>query len=224
MSFAGSMRLGMGSSRPAIMPRMKFAFAAVAVMALLIGGMSFAAEAPSATQSPEFQRLYARLESATYVTEGAKQPKNVIYVFFDPNCPYCRHSWLALQYYEKVGLQVRWLPVAVLKSSSLGRAAAILEADDPAAALKKNESEYRMSGAEGGMPPVDQPKPESVTKLGANRELMRLFGFRGIPAMVWRGTNGEILGKAGMPNMRDLPLITGLPEQWIDDPELDAYR
>src|SRR4051794_41133306 len=102
-----------------------------------------AALAQSGARAADRSALFAQLEKARYVTEGAASPKSVMYVFFDPNCYYCNLTWRALQPYEKAGLQVRWVPVAYQKDSSSGMAAAILAAHDPAAALRENETRYR---------------------------------------------------------------------------------
>jgi len=197
--------------------------------AALLAGLSCSVPVASAQSlqsiaQSQYKALFEKLEAAEFVAQGAPAPKSIVYVFFDPNCPYCRHVWLALQHYEKVGLQTRWVPVGVLTPTSRGRAAAIIEAADKAAALHKNESEYRPGGGGGGIEPLANPKPETLAKLAANRELMRAFGFRGVPGLVWKGDDGEILGRHGVPKMQELPRITRLPEQWIDDPALDPYR
>ena len=205
-----------------------------AASTLLLASLGLSAFCPAATAAeqdkaafttkPEYRGLFGKLQSADFVVEGATNPKSIVYVFVDPNCPYCHHVWMALQYYEKVGLQARWLPVGVIKPSSLGRAAAILEAADPAAALRTNETGYRPIDVEGGIPALANPKPATVAKLEANLALMRAFGLRGVPGMVWQDAGGTVYVRPGVPRMQELPRITGLPEQWIDDPQLDEYR
>ena len=91
-------------------------------------------------REPEYQTLFAQLEKADVVREGPRKPKSVLYVFFDANCFYCHLTWKALQPYEAVGLQVRWLPVAYQQPSSVGRAAAIMQASDRVAVLRVMKS------------------------------------------------------------------------------------
>src|SRR5262249_40863350 len=79
-------------------------------------------------QARDLSALYATLEKADAVAEGAKQPKRVLYVFWDANCYYCNLTWKALQHYEKAGLQVRWVPVAYQKDNSAALAAAVMGA------------------------------------------------------------------------------------------------
>src|SRR3982750_2700748 len=109
---------------------------------------------PLTVQAADLSPLYARVEKARAIVEGAKSPKSVLYVFFDPNCYYCNLTWRAVQPYENVGLQGRWVPVAYQKDSSAGMAAAMLEARDPAAALRENETRYRPANYDGGLKPL----------------------------------------------------------------------
>jgi thiol:disulfide interchange protein DsbG len=62
--------------------------------------------------APDLSDLYGELERAAYVVEGPiDNPRSIIYVFVDANCPYCHFTWRALQAYEQAGPQVRWLLV-----------------------------------------------------------------------------------------------------------------
>ena len=173
---------------------------------------------------PDLTPLYAALENSTYIAEGTqKVPKSVIYAFFDPNCPFCHFAWKALQHYEAAGLQVRWIPVAYLMETSTDKAAAILQAKDRLAALRENEQKYNMKNHEGGIKPV-KPSKTTAQQLQANSEYMHKLGITGTPALVWKDAQGKIQMKAGMPRLSELPSITGLPAQAIDDPELARFR
>lgn len=194
--------------------------------AILIAFALTAAAASSANKAkPDYPALFAELEKAPHIAEGAKEPKSVLYVFFDPNCFYCQRTWKALQYYEKVGLQVRWVPVAFQKTSSEGRAAAIMEAKDPVAALRENKMNYKVASFDGGIKPKAKPGPTTLAAIRANTRLMlEKFGAPGTPALAWKDTDGQVHFKVGVPKLSELPGITGLPEQWIDDPELTEFR
>jgi len=173
---------------------------------------------------PDLTPLYSALEKSTYITEGTqKSPKSVIYVFFDPNCPFCHFAWQAFQHYETAGLQVRWIPVAYLMETSTGKAAAILQARDRLVALAENEQKYDVKKHEGGIKPV-KPNKSSAKQLQDNSEFMHSFGITGTPAIVWKDAQGKIQVKGGMPRLNELPTITGLPAQTIDDPELARFR
>lgn len=174
---------------------------------------------------PDLSALYPQLDKTGYITEGATQsPKSVIYIFFDPNCPFCHLTWKALQPYEKVGLQVRWVPVAYLKPDSVGKAAAIMEAKDKTAAFRENEMKYDGPADEGGVKALPKPSAATAAQLQSNMVLMQKFGAFGTPALIWKDKNGHVQMKAGLPRLSEIPAITGLPEQKVDDPELARFR
>ncbi|MGD8575320.1 MAG: thiol:disulfide interchange protein DsbG [Gammaproteobacteria bacterium] len=163
--------------------------------------------------------IWRQLAQSHWVAEGASHPETVVYSFTDANCPYCHAFWLAAKYYAKAGLQVRHLMVAVVAPSSTGKAAAILQAADPAAALERHERRF----ASGGLEPV-KPDANTLSVLRENRELMRKLGLRGTPGLVFRAADGSLRGKSGMPSLESLPVIFGLPRQEIDDPALQRFR
>jgi len=173
---------------------------------------------------PDLGSLYKQLDSTRYVTQGASASKNVIYVFFDPNCVFCHFAWRALQPYVNAGLQVRWVPVGFLKPTSAPRAAAILEAKAPAQALQFNEERFVPATEDGGIIPVSTMKPETLHALTANRALMDAFGSNGTPTIVWKDSHGEVQAKSGMPPLSALSAMTGLPEQPETDRDLDRFR
>ena len=189
-------------------------------VALFVGVVLFSPAALAA----DLARLFPELEKTGFVAEGPTAPKKVLYVFFDANCYYCHLTWKALQPYEKAGLQVRWIPVAYQKPSSTNRAAAIMEAPDRVAALRKNELRYEPKTYDGGIKPVAKVRPETLKMLQANWELMKKFGAQGTPAVVWTDPNGNVGFRNAVPRLSELPRITGLPAQKNDDPELAEFR
>lgn len=195
----------------------RLAIAAVLAAFAVAGAL---AKAPAARELPA---LFATLEKTGAVTEGPASPKRILYVFFDANCWYCHLTWKALQAYEKAGLQVRWVPVAYQKDSSVGRAAAIMQAKDRVAALRENETGYRAQSYDGGIAPAKASKALEV-QLEANFELMDRFGVSGTPGLVWKDEKGRVRVRIGMPHLSQLPSITGLPAQKNDDPELKDFR
>lgn len=175
-------------------------------------------------QGHEYQTLFAQLEKTDVVLEGPKKAQSILYVFFDANCFYCHLTWKALQPYETVGLQVRWVPVAYQQPSSVGRAAAIMEAPDRVIALRVNEVGYNAARFDGGIAPMAKVSPSVAAQLQANTRLMRKFGAPGTPALVWKDPNGKVRFKVGVPLLSELPQITRLPAQPNDDPELAKFR
>jgi thiol:disulfide interchange protein DsbG len=190
--------------------------------------MVFAAFAASAADAKtpaakDLPALFSVLEKTDAVAEGSTSPTRILYVFFDANCWYCHLTWKALQPYEKAGLQVRWVPVAYQKESSTTKAAAIMQARDRVAAMRDNETGYRAQSYDGGIALVKASKALEA-QLEANFELMDRFGVSGTPGLAWKDEKGRVRVRTGMPRLSQLPSITGLPAQKIDDPELKEFR
>lgn len=174
---------------------------------------------------PDYEALFADIEKASSVTSGTtKDPKQVIYVFIDPNCIFCHYFWKLSQAYEKKGLQVKYLPVAFLKQDSLGKAAALLEAKDGAQALKKHETTFVAQKEEGGITPLKNPKPETLTAIQTNADLMRKFGMKGTPGIVYKDKSGKVMIRPGMINNKDLAEIAGIDEQPVTDKDLQRFK
>jgi len=172
---------------------------------------------------PDFAAVFKELEKATMIVEGAKSPKSIMYAFFDPNCPFCHMTWKALQPYEAAGLQVHWVPVAYLAPSSLPKAIEMLASANPTAAFRANEQHFG-NDKNPSAKFTASTYPEIAKKLEKNAELMQKFGLNGTPGIVWKDKSGKVMVNNGMPKLSELPKMTGLPEQKIDDPELAKFR
>ncbi|HJW56821.1 MAG TPA: thiol:disulfide interchange protein DsbG [Burkholderiaceae bacterium] len=173
---------------------------------------------------PDLGSLYQELEKAAYVVEGvAKDPKSVIYVFVDANCPFCHFTWKALQSYEKAGLQVRWLPVAMLTPTSMPKAIEVMTASDKTAAFRKMEENHGKNVAPSAKA-TESANPQAAASIRKNGELMEKFGISGTPGVLWKDKQGKVNVKGGMPRLSEIPMITGLPEQKITDPDLERFR
>ena len=175
---------------------------------------------------PDYTALFSKLDQSAYFIEGAKGKavKSTIYAFLDPNCIFCHLAWKAFLPYEKAGLQVRWVPVGFLKADSAGKAAALLEAKDPAAAMAQNENEFVEATESGGIPAVATVSAGMAKKLAANAQLMNAFGLSGTPAIVYKDKGGKVVVKPGMPRLSELPGVTGIPEQPETDPALARFK
>ena len=120
----------------------------------------------------------------------------VVDVFFDPNCPYCHELYGDLRpWIGKQGLRLRWIPVAVLAPSSAGKAAAVLQAADPARALARNEDDFGenpRAGAGGALPPAARIAPATRSELARNLQVLHAAGaYFAFPLMVWRDASGH---------------------------------
>lgn len=136
------------------------------------------------------------LADSIWIAEGARQPKRVVYVFSDTECPYCHRLWQEVQPLLAGGdVQVRYIMVAVIKQASLGRAAAVLTAKDPAAALRSHEAHY----ADSPIKPLQDIPADMHQRIVANNHLMNRLGAFGTPAIVYRDADGKVHMIAGLP-------------------------
>jgi thiol:disulfide interchange protein DsbG len=170
-----------------------------------------------------------QLAAAPAVLEGAGAPgvpaRSIIYVFFDPNCIFCHLTWKMLQPYETSGVQVRWLPVGLLKpQDSAGKAAALLDAKDPSSALRTLETRYVESTESGGIPPELPIPARTQFMLDGNAKLMSDMGYVGTPTIIYHDHEGTLQAHEGLPTLSSLPSILGVPEKNVADPELQRYR
>lgn len=137
-------------------------------------------------------------EKATGFTVGTQGP--VVTAFIDPNCIFCHRFYQnAKPFVDKGKVRVRFIPVGFLKKSSLGKAAAILAAHDPAKALQENEDGFDDSHEEGAIKPI-KTIPANIRK--QIEDNMRLLGKRGdlaTPTLVYCNKQGEPKVVAGMP-------------------------
>ena len=116
-------------------------------------------------------------------------------MFTDTECPYCHKLWLATQPLLAHGeVQVRHIIVAVIAPKSLNRAAAILDARDPQAALHQHESSFGHST----IAPAATVPPATATRIAANTALMDKLGIQGTPATVYKDAAGRIQLLQGM--------------------------
>lgn len=156
---------------------------------------------PGAYARQEPARLWAQLKEAAMIREGhgAKD----LYVFFDPDCPYCHQLYETLQpLIGPKGLGVSWLPVGILKLSSFGKAAHLLEAKNPGIALARAESGYREGHGLAVTP------RRATFQVGAglvrNARLLNTAGGNGVPFLVYKDQEGRIRAVVGNPPRRAL--------------------
>jgi thiol:disulfide interchange protein DsbG len=71
---------------------------------------------------------------------------------------------------------------------------------------------------------TEAAKPEIAEQIRKNGELMGMFGISGTPGIAWKDKHGKMQIKSGMPRLSEIPQITGLPEQKVEDPALARFR
>lgn len=155
---------------------------------------------------PMSERIWAQLQHSTWVPEGAANAPRIVYVFSDPNCPYCHLFWKRAQPWVDSGkVQLRRVLVGVISRTSANKAAAILTADNPAQAFVKNQKQFR----EGGITPLEDIPAEIHSKLISNLQLMRQLGLRGTPGIVYRDNAGHVQFWRGVPPKQAMTKVLG---------------
>jgi thiol:disulfide interchange protein DsbG len=149
--------------------------------------------------------LMQRLDRAHWIASGAKSSARVVYVFTDPNCPFCNDLWKATRTARAPEVQIRYLLVAVINAESRGKDAAILESADPAAAYEKHERNYD----KGGIAPKTTWQPATGETLSTNEALMQALHIYGTPGLVYLDEHNEVKVFVGMPDPGQLRMIVG---------------
>src|SRR3546814_797414 len=104
-----------------------------------------------------------------------------MYVFVDMNCIYCHMLAQTLKPYQDQGLQVSWVPVALLGQDSVSRAALVINAANPLAVING-----QMDLDSYPHHPLDTKEIDNraAQLIEANTLAMRDFGGNGTPTIV----------------------------------------
>jgi thiol:disulfide interchange protein DsbG len=160
--------------------------------------MGWGTTAAAASQHQVAESMLSDIGMSTWIAEG-KGP-HVVYIFFDPNCPYCHKLYKETRpYLKRGGFQLRWIPVGILTATSRGKAASILMAKDRLAALHENERKFDYSGGLGGIDEAIGPDDAAAKSLAANEELLSRMTVPSVPAMLFRADDDSALLVSGSP-------------------------
>ncbi len=163
-----------------------------ALIALTLSFMSadgFAANTDRVTAA----HLMVNLNTSSWIQDGSGS--KIIYVFFDPNCPYCHNVYDSLIKIRKTlpDLQFRWVPLALLGGTSPGKAAAIIQAPNPLASFNLSERNYGFldNDTGGGIQPAKHIADATQSVLDENLSIIQGENLAGIPVVVFQATDGK---------------------------------
>ncbi|WP_036135685.1 thiol:disulfide interchange protein DsbG [Luteimonas mephitis] len=172
------------------------------------GNESDAGRLQELVAGPMSDKIWSQLDKAEWIQDGKPDAPHVVYLFSDPNCPFCNQLWHAARPWVDSGkVQLRHIMVGVIKEDSANKVATILAADDPSAALRQNESNYKS----GGVQPAATVPAKIRETLDANQMLMMELGFGGTPGIVFRDADGTVERRNGLPRGDDLNVVMGGP-------------
>lgn len=152
---------------------------------------------------PQSKVMWEKLQNSNWIADGSDKAEKIVYVFTDPNCPYCKRLWKDARPWVDAGkLQLRHVMVGTLGESSQKKAAYLLSAKDPKAALKGNES---------GKSPAKEIKvaAKQLKQIEDNQELMALLGVNGTPAILQLDETGMMQLHPGAPQGEQLLELFG---------------
>lgn len=152
---------------------------------------------------PMGEESWAQLEASDWIGDGADDAERVVYTFTDPNCPFCSMFYeQARPWVESGKVQLRHVMVGILREDSAGKSAAILAAENPAAALYEHETGEAVQALESIPTEIEQ-------QLQANHDLMAQLGAQATPAIFYRDTQGGMQQQQGAPRPDKLLEIMG---------------
>jgi thiol:disulfide interchange protein DsbG len=148
--------------------------------------------------------VWQQLEESAWIQDGDTAAPRLLYTFTDPNCPFCRQLHHATRPWVEAGeVQIRHIMVGILEQDSPARAAALLGADDPAAALQAHSS-----GIEEIAP---SPQPRDIEQqVYDNNRLFDALGLIATPSTFAR-LEGRLERAQGVPHDERLIELMGGP-------------
>lgn len=156
--------------------------------------------------APMSKAIWAKMEKTAWIADGKPDAPRTVYLFSDPNCPYCNMFWQqARPWVESGKVQLRHIMVGIIREDSPGKSAALLAAKDPAKALQQHEK----AGKASSLKALDKI-PENVQKqLDSNLALMEELGLAATPAIFYLDEQGRLQSQQGAPRPETLGKILG---------------
>ncbi|HCM83545.1 MAG TPA: thioredoxin fold domain-containing protein [Alphaproteobacteria bacterium] len=126
-----------------------------------------------------------------------------LYVFMDPNCPYCHQFDKAVRDLITAGKSVQLLviPAPILGPDSRDKAVRIYGAASPTAAWEK----FMADGTLPDLPTDPAVKEDAEKTIAANLHVMSRWKLPLVPMIIWRGADGRVMMSYGTPkDMQEL--------------------
>ncbi|MBB3231108.1 thiol:disulfide interchange protein DsbG [Halomonas stenophila] len=153
-------------------------------------------------RAPQDAETWEALEDSAWIADGREDAERIVYVFTDPNCPYCRRFWQAARPWVEAGrVQLRHVMVGILERDSPRLAISLLAADDPSAALAAHEAGTPVA-------PLDALPRRWELALQENHTLMERLGLVATPGLAYR-LEDRLRTAQGMPSAERLEKILG---------------
>ncbi|WEJ23316.1 thiol:disulfide interchange protein DsbG [Pseudomonas sp. SD17-1] len=155
---------------------------------------------------PMAKQVWAKLDKTAWIADGKADAPRVVYLFSDPNCPYCNMFWQQARPWVDSGkVQLRHIMVGIIRADSPAKSAALLASADPQKALQAHES----AGKASTLKPLAKIPTQVQAKLDANLALMEELGLSATPAIFYLDDKGQLQTQQGAPRPEMLGKILG---------------
>ena len=156
--------------------------------------------------APMAKEIWAKMEQSSWIQDGDKNAPRTVYLFSDPNCPYCNMFWQQARPWVDSGkVQLRHIMVGIIRADSPAKSAALLASADPQKALQAHES----AGKASTLKPLAKIPAQVQAKLDANLALMEELGLSATPAIFYLDDKGQLQTQQGAPRPEMLGKILG---------------
>lgn len=156
--------------------------------------------------APMAKEVWAKMEKSAWIADGKADAPRIVYLFSDPNCPYCNLFWeQARPWVESGKVQLRHIMVGIIRADSPGKSAALLAAKDPQKALLDHEK----AGKASTLKALDKVPADVQAKLDANQALMDELGLSATPAIFYLDEQQRLQQQQGAPRPEMLGKILG---------------
>ena len=152
------------------------------------------------TPKPDYASVVKKLDNTGHLISEGRATAPLLYVFADPNCSICYRFYKMAEPLVSSGrLQLRWVMVAFLQSSSTAKASAILSARDPRGALHADEDRFDTAHESGGIAPANSQDKALQDVLKTHLSAMDAVGGIGTPTLLYRDARGHWAAIVGLP-------------------------
>ncbi|MFQ6572913.1 thiol:disulfide interchange protein DsbG [Pseudomonas sp. UM16] len=156
--------------------------------------------------APMAKEVWAKMEKTAWIADGKADAPRIVYLFSDPNCPYCNMFWQqARPWVESGKVQLRHIMVGIIREDSPGKSAALLASSDPVQALNKHEK----AGKASSLKALEKIPAAVQAKLDSNLALMEELGLSATPAIFYLDENQQLQTQQGAPRPDTLGKILG---------------
>ena len=155
---------------------------------------------------PMAKQVWANMEKSNWIADGKADAPRIVYLFSDPNCPYCNMFWeQARPWVDSGKVQLRHIMVGIIREDSPAKSAALLAAKDPQQALHEHEK----AGKASKLKPLEKIPADVQAKLDANAQLMEELDVAATPAIFYLDAQGNLQQQQGAPSPDKLVQILG---------------